>query len=299
MKIASINRKHIGLPKFARLSNDGNRPPLFVISGFTLIELLIVIAVIAILAALLLPALSRAKAQAQLVNCLNNQRQLGIAVVAYAGDTGFYPMMGDMQNRTYVQPDSWQRVLYPYTRSRWNRGVFDCPAFLIPGTQRLIGTRHEESFFLGLEINLHSEYAWNERGATQSPIAGLGMGGTRVGTNYMPIAEARILIPSAMYVLGDAYSDLSGDTGGVFGTPGLTLMFGYQIGNAKVRTHARASARKRHGGLFNVLLLDGHVESMRPSKLFGHSDEALRRFNNDHLPHRDSMVWQNWPRITD
>jgi prepilin-type N-terminal cleavage/methylation domain-containing protein/prepilin-type processing-associated H-X9-DG protein len=67
--------------------------------GFTLIELLVVIAIIAILAALLLPVLSKGKQRAQGISCLNNGKQLMVALTLYTGEnTDLYPPNPDDRN---------------------------------------------------------------------------------------------------------------------------------------------------------------------------------------------------------
>ena len=114
-------------------------------SGFSLVELLVVIAIIAILASLLLPALSRSKIQARTVACLSNLRQLQFCWIMYADDyDGNLPPNDFVYDAStggpLTQSFSWcpgnvrldatadnirQGLLFPYNR---NVGIYRCPA---------------------------------------------------------------------------------------------------------------------------------------------------------------------------
>src|SRR3954447_26277003 len=70
--------------------------------GFTLIELLVVIAIIAVLIALLLPAVQAAREAARRAQCVNNLKQLGLAIANYMGTYGSTPVPEDRRSDEYV-----------------------------------------------------------------------------------------------------------------------------------------------------------------------------------------------------
>jgi len=269
-----------------------SRPP-----GFTLIELLVVIAIIALLASLLLPALSRAKFQARNTLCKNNLRQVGLALQMYVTEYGAYPprLSSAEGGGRFVFDQLLERFIYPgrevlpygqFQGPRKFDPIFQCPVF---------GSKVHNMPWAS--IALAPQYCYNTSGVGYDGrigqfLLGLsGIGNNNDGQSVVP--ESAVVAPSEMIAIGDPFIRSERTE--------LDRMFVRESGWRPIRTKPLFSldtdemaksptAAKMHHQRFNKVFCDGHVETEDFNKPFVASDEYLRRWNNDHEPHRD--LWQ-------
>ncbi len=218
---------------------------------FTLIELLVVIAIIAFLAAMLLPALNRAREHARCASCSGNLKQMSAAFNMYINDYDYMLILDGYG----FSAACWKNQLAPYlgivpdmAATPWPgmelaRGIFRCPSFR--EEIQTVSVADERRFCLG-------GYGWNYnqlgyKSAATNP-------GATVVTETRPV---KVKKPSETYAIGDTI-----DWGGHYYT--LCALYNPVTTNSTV---GGVAVGNRHAGTVNLMWVDGHVSNMSQQAL--------------------------------
>lgn len=243
-------------------------------TAFTLVELLVTVAIIAILASLLLPALSSAKEKGRRASCMGNLRQIGVGLKMYADDCGRYPYFLIEPTSTEL-PVSIDIPLQPYTKNYWTNDLWKCPSYR--GLTRY--KTNSDSHVVYLNDSWNGSYAYNPAGTGQSLQSALGLGGYKNDGYDMPgRAENEIRSPSQMLAFSDS---LSGGSPVMTFTPEPVAMSSFPGKGAAGFWFLETS----HAYSSNFLFTDAHVEFKRIYKVVSTNETARRQWNFDFEPH--------------
>ncbi len=279
--------------------------------AFTLIELLVVIAIIALLIAILLPALGAARKTAMTIKCSSQLRQQGIGLGTYVIDEGGYFPAGHFQvlgtPRFYYV---WPSLIRQNFSDERNTEGFNCPSaledyhwqFTLDTTGSRVWTdpqaqtQTERFGFLPGEMPLRARqfftYGYNELGvqafddAADVEVQILGLGrhadNPTAPADYRTrerqlwgISEARIVQPANMYAIMDSEPDGVSD---MSVSPREIAVNNNPIDDLPSRRHAEGSV---------VLFTDGHARRVSYEDLVSRDPRMRRRWNNDHVPHEE------------
>jgi len=270
---------------FAHQHNRSN-PSFPRLPGFTLIELLVVIAIIAILAAMLLPALNRAKIRAVAVNCMNNDKQLGLAWLMYAQDNNDRLAINADSSAPYNGTSSWISGRMDWSAAAVNTNTDN----LVNDTNSLLGAslgRNYRVFACPAANFLYTpqrKQGWSNRCRSVTIDAALG-DGNKFNAGYgsawyvaKRLTDIHLPGPSNVYVFLDEHPDSLDD--GIFYTPNRAWGSLVELPGCQ------------HAGACGVSFADGHSEIHKWRGKFSNQPVKYVYNINVAVPLNDpDMIW--------